>query len=84
MQKLEQKNHQISDQNISDPQVASAYHYPTITHRDIPSFASHLIAADDEVANDDEDGDDGADEVWYSRDPEMRFRRRHRLMCLED
>ena len=69
---------------ISDPLVASAYHYPTVKHRDIPAFARHLIALDDEVVNDVEDGDGGVDEVWYSRDLEMCFRERLRLMRLED
>ena len=69
---------------ISDPLVVSAYHYATVKHRDIPAFARHLIALDDEVVNDVEDGDGGVDEVWYSRDLEMCSRERLRLMRLED
>ena len=39
---------------ISDPLVASKYHYPAVKHRDIPAFAKHLIAVENEVAGDSE------------------------------
>merc|ERR1712098_902095 len=53
---------------ISDPLVASNYHYPMVKHRDIPAFAQHLIKTNNDVAD--------TGETWYSEDLAGRFRRR--------